>query len=88
MQLGELDTEAVPNDCTPRLQEQKDRGAPVEVIVHKNATHNWDEASLANKTFRKKGLVGQDIVYHYNPKVTADLVKSVFAFLDRHLRAN
>ena len=86
VQLGDLDTEAPPKDCVPRLQEHKDKGAPVEIIVHKNATHNWDEPSLGKSVFRTKGALGQDIEYRYNPKVTAESVKMAFDFLDRHVR--
>jgi dienelactone hydrolase len=88
VQLGELDTEASPKDCVPTLQAQKDKGAPVEFIVHKNATHNWDEATLQKQTFKKKGLHGQDIIYRYNPEVTAESVKRAFDFLDRHMKGN
>jgi dienelactone hydrolase len=45
VQMGDLDNEAPPKDCVPRLQAQKDKGAPVEYVVHKNATHNWEEAT-------------------------------------------
>jgi dienelactone hydrolase len=86
VQLGELDTEAPPKDCVPRLRAQKDKGAPVEYIVHKNATHNWDVASLGKRAFRKRGFVGQDIVYRYNPEVAAQSVERAFEFLDRHVK--
>jgi hypothetical protein len=66
-QIGDLDTDT-PKDCISRLQEQKDKGAPVKFVVHKNATHGWDIGS----TFTKKGLNGQDVVYRYNPKATAE----------------
>jgi dienelactone hydrolase len=86
VQMADLDTEAPPKDCVPRLEEQKRKGAPVEYIVHNGATHVWDEATLGTGTFNKKGLVGQDIVYRYNPAVTAESVKIAFDFLDRHVK--
>ena len=82
VQMGALDTETPAKDCISRLQEQKDRGAPVEFLVHKNATHGWDIGS----NFTKKGLNGQDVVYRYDPKVTAESVKLAFDFLDSHVR--
>ena len=82
VQMGALDTETPAKDCILRLQEQKDRGAPVEFLVHKNATHGWDIGS----NFTKKGLNGQDVVYRYDPKVTAESVKLAFDFLDGHVR--
>jgi len=86
VQLGDLDTEAPPKDCVPRLEQQKSKGAPVEFIIHKGATHSWDEATLGKGAFRKKGFVGQDIVYRYNPEVAAESVKRAFDFLDRHVK--
>ena len=86
VQLGELDTETPPGDCLPRLEDLKRKGAPVEFVVHKGATHSWDEATLGTGSFRKKGLYGQDIVYRYNPEATAESVKRAFDFLDRHVR--
>jgi dienelactone hydrolase len=87
VQLGELDTEAPPKDCVPLLREQKEKGAPIEIVVHKDATHNWDALELQKRAFRKKGLLGQDIVYRYNPKVTMESVRQAFDFLDRHVNA-
>jgi dienelactone hydrolase len=86
LQMAELDTEAPPGDCVPLLEKQKRKGAPIEYIVHKGATHVWDEATLGAGTFKKKGLVGQDIVYRYDPRVTAESVKIAFDFLDRHVK--
>jgi dienelactone hydrolase len=85
VQLGELDTEAPPKDCVSRLQEQKDKGAPVDFVVHKGATHGWDQASLGKQAFRKPGLHGQEIVYRYNPEATAESMNRAFEFLDRYV---
>jgi dienelactone hydrolase len=82
VQMGDLDTETPAKDCISRLQEEKDKGAPVEFVVHKNATHAWDRAG----NLTKKGLKGQDVAYRYNPKVTADSVKLAFDFLDSHVK--
>ena len=82
VQMGDLDTETPAKDCISRLQEQKDKGAPVEFFVHKNATHGWDIGS----NFNKKGLNGQDVAYRYNPKVTAESIRLAFDFLDRHVK--
>jgi dienelactone hydrolase len=84
VQMGDLDTETPPKDCISRLQEQKDKGAPVEFVVHKNATHAWDQG----RNFAKKGLNGQDVAYRYNPKVTAESVRLAFDFLDSHVRGS
>jgi dienelactone hydrolase len=82
VQMGELDTETPAKDCISRLQEQKDKGAPVEFVVHKNATHGWE----IGRNFTKKGLNDQDVVYRYNPEATAESVRLAFDFLDRHAR--
>jgi dienelactone hydrolase len=82
VQMGALDTETPAKDCISRLQEQKDKGAPVEFFVHKNATHGWDIGS----NFTKKGMNGQDLVYRSNPKATAESVRLAFDFLDSHVR--
>lgn len=87
VQMGDLDTETPPKDCISRLQEHKDKGAPVDFVVHKNATHGWDNAELGARNFTKKGLNGQHIAYRYNPKVTAESVRQAFDFLDRYVRA-
>jgi len=86
LQMGELDNETPPKECISRLQERKDQGAPLEFVVHKNATHGWDNVDLGTGTLTKKGLNGQHIVYRYNPKVTAESVRQAFDFLDRHVR--
>src|SRR5262245_54805225 len=84
VQMGDLDTETPPKDCISRLQPKKDQGAPIELVVHKNATHGWDNAELDN--FTKKGMTGQNVVYRYNPKVTAESVRQAFEFLDRNVK--
>jgi dienelactone hydrolase len=78
VQMGDLATETLAKDCISRLQEKKDQGAPVEFVVHKNSTHGWDNAELEGRNFTKKGLNGQDVVYRYNPKVTAESVRLAF----------
>jgi hypothetical protein len=78
--MGDLDTETPAKDCISRLQE-KDKGAPVEFVVHKNATHGWE----IGRNFTKKGLNGQDVVYRYNPEATAESVRLAFDFLDSHV---
>ena len=88
LQMGDLDNETPPKECISRLQERKDRGAPVEFVVHKNATHGWDQVDLGQRTFRKKTFNGQEVVYRYSPKVTAESVRQAFDFLDRHVRGN
>jgi dienelactone hydrolase len=82
VQMGELDTETPAKDCISRLQEQKDKGAPVEFVVHKNATHGWE----IGRNFTKKGLNDQDVVYRYNPEATAESIRLAFDFLDSHVR--
>jgi len=84
VQMGDLDTEGPPQDCISRLQEQKDKGAPIELVVYKNTTHGWDIGS----NFTKTAANGQRVVYRYNPKVTADSVERALDFLDRHVRAS
>jgi hypothetical protein len=54
----------------------------VQFIVYKNTTHGWDNGSNFTKTVAN----GQRVVYRYNPKVTAESVKTALAFLDRHVR--
>jgi dienelactone hydrolase len=82
VQMGELDTEGLPQDCISRLQDWKERGAPVQLVVHKNATHGWDIGSNFTKTVAN----GTRVEYRYNPKVTAESVKIALDFLDRHVR--
>ena len=82
VQMGELDTEGPPQDCISRLQDWKERGAPVQLVVHKNATHGWDIGSNFTKTVAN----GDRVEYRYNPKVTAELVKLALDFLDRYVR--
>jgi dienelactone hydrolase len=83
VQMGDLDTEGPPQDCLSRLQVQKDKGAPIELVVCKDATHGWDIGS----NFTKTAANGQRVVYRYNPKVTADSVKRALDFLDQQVRA-
>jgi dienelactone hydrolase len=82
MQMGDLDTEGPPQDCISRLQEQKDKGAPIELVVYKNTTHGWDIGS----NFTKTAANGHRVVYRYNPKATAESVERALNFLDRHVR--
>ena len=42
VQMGDLDIEGPPHDRISRLQVQKDKRAPVETVLYKNATHAWD----------------------------------------------
>ena len=82
VQMGALDTEGPPQDCISRLQVQKDKGAPVELVVYKNATHGWDIGT----NFTKTATNGQRVVYRHNAKVTADSVERALDFLDSHMR--
>lgn len=82
VQMGDLDTEGPAQDCISRLQAQKDKGAPVEWVVYKNATHGWDIGS----NFTKIATNGNRVVYRHNPKVTTDSVKLAFDFLDSHVK--
>jgi dienelactone hydrolase len=82
VQMGELDTEGPPQDCISRLQTQKDKGAPVESVVYKSATHGWDIGS----NFTKTAANGNRVEYRYNPKVTADSVERALDFLDSHVK--
>jgi dienelactone hydrolase len=82
VQMGDLDTEGPPQDCISRLQVQKDKGAPVQLAIYKNATHGWDIGS----NFTKTAANGHRVAYRYNPKVTAESVRLAFDFLDSHVR--
>lgn len=84
VQMGDLDTEGPAQDCISRLQAQKDKGAPIEMVVYKNATHGWDIGG----DFTKTGPNGQSVAYRYNPKVTADSVERALDFLDQQVRAS
>ena len=84
VQMGDLDTEGPPQDCISRLQVQKDKGAPVETVVYKNATHAWDMGI----SFAKTAANGQHVEYRSNPKVTAESVARALDFLDQHLRSS
>ena len=86
VQMGELDTETPPKACVPLLQEQKAKGAPIEFMVHKRATHVWDAAALGDRVFKRVTSWGVHVEYRYNPKVTAESIKLAFDFLDRHVR--
>lgn len=86
VQMGELDTEAPPADCVPLLEAQKEKAAPVEFIVHRGATHNWETAALGTGEFRKPGQDGKPVVYRYNAEATRNSMKLAFEFLDRHVK--
>ncbi len=83
VQMGELDTEGPARDCLSRLQPQKDKGAPIETVVYKGATHGWDMGT----NFTKTGANGHSVTYHYDPKVTATSVQRAFDFIDQHVGA-
>ena len=84
VQMGELDTETPPKDCISRLQGRGDKDAPIDLVVHKNATHGWDIVEF-DRT-RRTVTNGQVVVYRYSPKVTAESVRQAFDFLDRHVK--
>jgi dienelactone hydrolase len=86
--MGELDTEGYPKDCLPFLEREKAKGAPVEFKVYADATHSWDATELRQKSFSKRGVEGQTIVYHYNGEATEQSARDAFAFLARHLKTN
>lgn len=86
VQMGELDTEAPPKDCLPMLDVLRTKGAPVDYVVHKNATHSWDVAALGSGTHSKRGPRGNTIDYRYNAAVTAASIDRAFGFLDRHVK--
>jgi dienelactone hydrolase len=84
VQMGDLDTEGPAQDCLSRLQPQKDKGAPIETVVYKGATHGWDIGT----NFTKTGANGHSVRYRYDPKLTATSVERAFDFIDQHVRAS
>jgi dienelactone hydrolase len=84
VQMGDRDTEGPAQDCLSRLQPQKDRGAPIETVVYKGATHGWDIGT----NFTKTGANGRSVIYRYDPKVTATSVERALDFIDQHVRAS
>lgn len=83
VQMGDRDTEGPAQDCLSRLQPQKDKGAPIETVVYKGATHGWDIGT----DFTKTGANGRSVIYRYDPKVTATSVERALDFIDQHVRA-
>ena len=84
VQMGDLDTEGPAQDCLSRLRPQQDKGAPIETVVYKNATHGWDIGT----NFTKTGANGHSVTYRYDPKITATSVERAFAFIDQHMQAS
>jgi dienelactone hydrolase len=82
VQMGDRDTEGPPLDCISRLQPQKDKGSPIELVVYKNATHGWDIGS----NFTKTAANGNRVVYRYNPEVTGHSVERALDFLDSQMK--
>jgi dienelactone hydrolase len=68
------------------LQEQKSNRAPVDFLVHKNATHSWDAAALGSTVFTRVDALGHRVEYRYNAEVTAESMRRAFEFLDRHVK--
>jgi dienelactone hydrolase len=83
--MGELDNEAPPADCVPRLEKLAQKGVPVEWHVYPATTHCWDCSSLDN--YSKSNFLGERVVYHYDAKVTQDSAERAFAFLAKQLKA-
>ncbi|MBR0830830.1 dienelactone hydrolase family protein [Bradyrhizobium manausense] len=79
--MGEKDTETPPNECVPKLQAAKDRGAPLEWYIFRNATHCWDCQQLDG--FSKTDFRGTSVTYRYDSTATSDARRRIFDFLDR-----
>ncbi|MBM3566106.1 MAG: prolyl oligopeptidase [Alphaproteobacteria bacterium] len=84
--MGELDTETEPEHCVPLLTGQKEKGAPVEWEVYKNATHVFDDVKWSAREFRKKDFRGVDVVYRYNAEVTKMAEDRAFAFIAKQTK--
>lgn len=79
--MGDKDNETPPDECVPRLQAAKDKGAPVEWHVFHNATHCWDCEHLNG--FSKKDIRGTSVTYRYDAGATQETKRRIFEFLER-----
>lgn len=79
--MGEKDVETPANECVTKLQAAKDRGAPLEWYIYRNATHCWDCQHLDG--FSKADLRGTNVTYHYDPNATQDTRRRVFEFIEK-----
>jgi len=83
--LGELDKDADPTVCLPRLEKLKAKGSPVEWHVFPKAGHAWDQPR--NSIPRTISYLGQPdgVLFAYDAQVTEATREKVFEFLARHL---
>jgi dienelactone hydrolase len=85
--MGGQDTESLAEVCLSRLQKLKERSAPVEWHVFKDATHCWDCSDLHNHRRSPPWAEGRTVVFLYDSAVTAQSADLVFDFFGRRLPA-
>jgi dienelactone hydrolase len=81
--MGSDDTETPPAFCGSVLPQLKASGAPVEWSTYDHTTHCWDCSTLNG--LKKTGVTGAPVVYRYDPGVTEDSRRRVFAFLRQQM---
>lgn len=85
--MGGQDTDSLAEICLSRLQKLKERSAPAEWHVFKDATHCWDCSDQHNHRWTPPWAEGRSVVYLYDSAVTAQSVDLVFEFFGRRLPA-
>jgi dienelactone hydrolase len=86
--MGGQDTESPAEVCLSRLQKLKERSAPAEWHVYKDATHCWDCSDQHNQRWSPPWAEGRAVVYLYDSSVTAQSADHVFDFFGRRLPAS
>lgn len=83
--LGELDKDGEPGVCVPRLEQLREKGAPVEWHVFPKTGHAWDQPK--HSTPRVVSYLGNPdgVLFAYDSQVTEATRKKAFEFLARHL---
>lgn len=85
--MGDLDLDADLQDCVPRLQRAKARGAPVEWHVYAGGAHAWDSERAGSGVMITQFGVKAPLLFRFDARIRDDSRDRAFAFIERHFGA-
>lgn len=83
--MGDLDVDADPQDCVPRLQRAKAKGAPVEWHVYAGGAHAWDSVRAGSGVTITQFGVKAPALFRFDARIRDDSRDRAFALIQRHL---
>ena len=83
--MGDLDMDADPKDCVPRLQRARAKRAPVEWHVYAGGAHAWDSVRAGGGVTITQFGVKAPVLFRFDARIRDESRDRAFAFIGPHL---